>query len=191
MLLLRLSLIVLLVSNLAGCIVSTATTGAELYYNRNDLSQSLDNQNVSYQASTTMGKDPALKDETNISVATFQNMVLLTGQGPTAAQRQKAEKIATQYTAGRYVFNDIAVGEPLSTSQQTEDSWITTKIKSKIITSDGITPGNFKVVTENGTVYLLGAAPQDQIDKVVAIAQDTDGVQKVVKMVYTIYYGTG
>ena len=180
----------LLTLNLQGCLLSSAMTGAQLYYDRNELEKSLDDQNVSYQITTTMAKDPELKDQISLSAATFKNALLLTGQVPTAAQKQRAGQIAQQFAAGRYVFNDIAVGEPLSGWQQTEDSWITTKIKTEIITTEGISPGNFKIVTENRVVYLLGTAPADQAEKVINIAKNTDGVEKVVKMIRYVYYAT-
>jgi osmotically-inducible protein OsmY len=38
------------------------------------------------------------------------------------------------------------------------------------------------VISENGTVYLMGAVTQEQSDAAVAVAQRAFGVQKIVKV---------
>lgn len=189
---LRTALLICLLSlPLSGCLLSAATTGAQAVYNRNDLQQSFANETAGYNANKALVSDPDLKNKANISVTSTSKVLLLTGQVPTETAFQRAAAVAKEYAAGRYVLNELVIGPPVSDEQTTEDTWITTKIRSQILATNGLSPGNFKVVTEDGVVYLLGAAVPEEVDTVVDIAKNTDGVKKVVKLIYYIYYGTG
>jgi len=185
----RLFIISFLTLVLSGCL-SIASTGAELAYNRNEISQSMANNNITYQAYQRVQKDPVLKDNANITMGSFNNVLLLTGQVKDWKTKQRAENLVKNVPGVKQVYNDLSIAPLSSGAQQTQDAWITTKIKTKIIATNGVTPGNFKVVTEDGVVYIMGAAPKDQVKKVLKLASHTDGVKKVVKMVYYVYYGT-
>ena len=184
-------IILVLVFILQGCVVSGAVTGAQLYMDRDELRTTYDNQSITYDAYQAVENDSVLSTQTNITMSNFNHILLMTGQAPTPELKQQAEDLVKKIPGVRYVLNDIVIGEPTSGWQHTQDAWITTKIKTKMITTNGLTPGNFKVVTEDGIVYLMGAAPPDQVEKAVEIARNTDGVTKVVKLVYYIYYSVG
>jgi hyperosmotically inducible periplasmic protein len=60
------------------------------------------------------------------------------------------------------------------------DSAITTKIKSKMATTKGVSATHIKVDTDNGVVHLSGTArDQAEKDQAVQIARDTKGVTSV------------
>lgn len=60
------------------------------------------------------------------------------------------------------------------------DSWITTKVKSKLATTEGIKSGDIDVTTKNGLVTLSGTVnSKAQVQKAIAVAKDTKGVRDV------------
>jgi osmotically-inducible protein OsmY len=124
----------------------------------------------------------ALNDNNHIEVTTFNQIVLLTGEVSTAEQRQQAEDIARNNPDVKKIYNELAVTGATSTLTRTSDSWITTKIKSTMLATEDLKSGTIKVVTENGTVYLMGMVSHDQADMAVDIARKVSGVQKVVKI---------
>ncbi len=63
-----------------------------------------------------------------------------------------------------------------------EDNWITTKIRSKILADSTIDPNDFKVVTADQIVYLMGDVIPEQAAKVIHIARTCTGVKRVVKL---------
>jgi osmotically-inducible protein OsmY len=65
---------------------------------------------------------------------------------------------------------------------RTNDGWLTTKVKTRLLASDQVKGLRIKVISENGTVYLMGAVTQEQSDAAVAVAQRAFGVQKIVKV---------
>lgn len=54
------------------------------------------------------------------------------------------------------VFNEIRQGQPIGLGDASNDTWITTKVRSQLLTSDQVKSSNVKVTTENGEVFLLG-----------------------------------
>jgi osmotically-inducible protein OsmY len=173
----------------AGC-VSTAVMGGRAIYDHNEISNSLDNQEIAYTASNSINGDPSLKDHVDVSATTFNHLLLLTGTASTHSYRDKAVAIARQTKGVSRIYDGITVGPAQTGWQATQDSWITSKVKTSMIASSGITPGNFKVVTSDFVVYLMGAAPRDQVKKAVDIAKNTDGVKKVVNLMYYINLST-
>ena len=121
-------------------------------------------------------------DTTHISITCFNQVVLLTGETTTPTLRQDAESIATNVPDVKKVYNEITIKGPTSPLTRTSDSWITTKIKSQMLATQDLKSGTIKVVTENGTVYLMGVVNRNQASMSVDIARQVDGVQKVVKI---------
>lgn len=64
--------------------------------------------------------------------------------------------------------------------QPVSDSWITTKVKSELATTDGVKSLDIEVKTVNGVVTLIGVQPSDvAVKKAVAAAQSVKGVVRV------------
>ena len=101
-----------------------------------------------------------------------------------AAGRTAAGTVALDARRARRLKRGRAgpVGRASSGSDVTSDAWITTKIKSQMLATEDLKSGSIKVVTENGTVYLMGIVKHEQADIAVDIARQVSGVQKVVKI---------
>ena len=67
---------------------------------------------------------------------------------------------------------------------RSSDSWITTKVKSSLVGLDikGFDPSRVKIVSENGTVFLMGMVYHKEADGIVARTQQVSGVQRIVKL---------
>jgi len=121
-------------------------------------------------------------DQSHIEVTTFHHVVLLSGETPYASYRAQAEHIAQSVRNVARVYNQITVQNPTSSLTRTSDTWITTKIKTQMLANEELKSGNIKVVTENGTVFLMGIVSRSQADIAVDIAKEASGVQRVVKV---------
>lgn len=130
---------------------------------------------------------PALRNECHIEVTVFNRVVLLTGQTPNGEWREQAEAIVKSVQGVTRVYNQLSIQGPTSSLTRTSDSWITTKIKGEMLATDDLKSSSIKVVTENGTVYLMGVVTKGQAEIAVDIARQVSGVQKVVKIFqYTV-----
>lgn len=169
--------------SLTGCL-SAATAGASAANNRQSLESSVSNTVLAWQIEKQIKDDPQLKYETNINVTCINDIVLLTGQAPSELMREKAINYAKQTAGVNRVINQIQLQAPVSSYQKLNDSWITTKVKSNIIASGQLDADKVKIITENNTVYMLGSLPRAQAQAAIKIAQETDGVEKVVTAMY-------
>ncbi len=118
----------------------------------------------------------------HVVVVSYNQIVLLTGQVASERIREQAGTIAAGVHSVRRVHNELAIGGPISYVSRTNDSWITTKVKSRLFASKQARANQVKVVTENGTVYLMGVLSRGDADKAVDVAKSVYGVQKIVKV---------
>ena len=126
-------------------------------------------------------------EKTHVSVSSFNGVVLISGQVQTEAQRTEIKKIVEKIPGVREIHDVVKICPPSSPLTRVSDAWITTKIKSQLIAMNDIDPDQFKVITENAMVYLMGIVPRDQADIAVDLAKSTAGVQGVVKVFYYIH----
>ena len=131
---------------------------------------------ASYRISERFG------DKVHINVTSFNRGVLLTGEAPDENTRVSIEKLVLGVPNVRGVTNDIAVAGNASLTSRSNDSFLTSKVKARFVDDGRFNAVHVKVVTENGTVYLLGIVTQKEADAAVEIARTTGGVRKVVKI---------
>ncbi len=129
-----------------------------------------------------MDKRPELVMATNVVVR--QGRVLITGELETTEQQIDAVRYAWQIPGVKEVVDETTVGKTASFQQYARDTWITTQMKTKILNDNDIRSLNYNVHTENGTIYLMGIAQnQQELDKVINYARHIGGVRKVTSYV--------
>ena len=143
----------------------------------------IDDQNLETIAKVNLRKaSPDLK-ASNISVVSYNGIILLTGQVPTQNLRLLAGETVKNLHKVRQVFNEIQVQGKTSFLSRTNDAWLTTKVKSVLIANSDIESRRIKVVTEDGVVYLLGLLSRPEAEQAAQVISQIGGVQKVVKAI--------
>ncbi|MGB0135304.1 BON domain-containing protein [Dokdonella sp.] len=127
-------------------------------------------------------------DSTDISVDTVNGVVTLTGMQPNSMAVKKAVAVAegikgvTKVNASSLTVARSGNGESAETDsdQPVTDTWITTKVKADLATTEGIESTEISVDTVNGVVTLTGVQPSKMaVEKAVAVAKGIKGVVKV------------
>jgi osmotically-inducible protein OsmY len=126
--------------------------------------------------------DDRFGDRTHINVTSYNRYVLLTGEVPDEAARAEIEKLARGVPNVLGVSNDLQVAGKSSMGSRSNDSYLTSKVKTRFVDSGKFNAVHVKVVTEAGVVYLLGMVTEKEAEDAVEIARTTGGVRKVVKM---------
>ena len=80
----------------------------------------------------------------------------------------------------RGVTNELTIGAPASLTSRANDSYVTSKVKARFVDASRFNPIHVKVVTENGTVFLLGLVKRPEGKDAIDVARTTEGVKKVV-----------
>lgn len=166
---------------LQGC-MSMAFTGASMAYDRTNISKRVENQLISQQANSQIQKLSKSTMGTDVTATSYNNVILVYGHVAQQKLRRKIDAAMKHIKGVKQVINQIHVGPPPSFWQQTKDSWVTTKIKAKYMAATQIDPSKIKVITNDATVYLLGDVTREQAHVAIVLAQETDGVRKIVKI---------
>ena len=167
-----------------GTIVSKTTGTNPVGTNASERSfgRLIDDQLIETYVSANILKANEDFKDANVSVTSYNGIVLLTGQVQSEQLKQLASQTAKNVRNVRRVHNEISVAGPISIPARTNDSWLKTKIKSRMLADKDTNPLRVKVVVENGVVYLMGMVHKTEADSAVEIAHKTYGVQKIVKV---------
>lgn len=117
-----------------------------------------------------------------VVVTAYNGVILLAGQTPRAELRDQAEQAARLVVGVKKVHNELQIQQPASALARSNDSLLTTRIKSSMLLTSGVPSSHIKVVTENGIVYLMGIVTRAQANQATAVAQNVSGVQRIVRL---------
>lgn len=175
----RIVFIAIMTGMMAAC-TDVAVSGAQAAYNHKSIEKKISDQYISMQATHQLNR-PRFSN-TNVDFATLNGEVLMAGQVPEAWQKTEAEERIKQIEGVTRVYNMLTISSPTSALVRASDAWITAKVKSQMIASGDLDATHVKVVTERGTVFLMGTLLPEEADAAVEIASNTAGVSSVVKM---------
>jgi len=173
-----LSLLMVLILN--GCSTVTGPTSED--YGKRTLGTVWDDQMIESRGKANIrAADEQLK-KAHINITAFNGMVLLTGQVASSELKNTAGNSIADLRKVRTVHNELEVAGPTSMMARTNDSWLTTKVKTALLTSKNTEGRRVKVVTENNIVFLMGLLTRSEADAAVEKTRKVFGVQKIVKV---------
>ena len=142
----------------------------------------LDDQTVETVTTVNIKKaDPALRSA-RVKVISFNGIVLLIGQVPNQQLKELASNTAQNVAKVRQVYNELEIGPNADLMTQSNDSWLTGKIKTAMLANDAVTGDKIKINTEQGTVFLMGLVTPEMAEEAASIAANTRGVSRVIKV---------
>lgn len=122
----------------------------------------------------------------HVNVTSYNRMVLLTGEAPSADVKASVEKLISGVPNVKAISNELAIAGPSSFGGRSNDTYLTSKVKARFVDANQFSPHHVKVVTEAGVVFLLGLVTQTEADAAADITRTTGGVQKVVRVLEII-----
>jgi osmotically-inducible protein OsmY len=121
-------------------------------------------------------------EKVNISVTSFNRFILLTGQAPTEEIKQDVSVLVLEVPNVRNVQNEIVVGGNSSTTSHASDALLTSRVKGRLSQNKDVGASHVKVVSENGSVFLMGLVTRAEAESASQTAATTSGAQRVVKL---------
>lgn len=168
---------------LSGCaplIIGGAAVGAIVTFDRRTSGAQLEDEGIELRAGSRLRE--TLGDRAHVNINSYNRQVLLTGEVPNENDKQLAEQVMSKVDNVKGIVNELAVMPNTSLSQRSSDTLVTGKVKASLVDDKELYVGAFKVVTERGTVYLMGRVTQREADKATQIARSVGGVQRVVRI---------
>ena len=172
---------------LQGCfplLAAGVTSGVLAAVDRRSVGTQTEDETIEWKAAARIREQ--FGDKVHINFTSYNRKVLLTGEAPSAETKAEIERLTTGVPNVLSAYNEIAIGPISSYSDRSNDSFITTKVKSRSVDNGKYNPVHAKVVTEAGVVYLLGMLTQVEADAAIDVARTTSGVRKVVNVLEII-----
>lgn len=174
-----------LLFQLTGCTTTTTTVamgGAAITAaDQRSVGTVVDDEIIELNASNAIYQDKQLNEQTHVNITSYNFIVLISGEAPTQTLKSHIEKIVKSIPKVRRIHNMLKIAAPSSILTRTSDATLTARIKASMVRNSDFSH-KIKVVTENGTTYLMGVVSRAQGNKAVAITQGISGVQKIVKL---------
>lgn len=171
---------VLSLSGCAGLFIAGAATTATIVTDTRTTKQIWQDNNIEFEVAAIGNKQP-FKGNTRVFASSYNGTVVLMGQAPTQALINDLGNRTRQLPGVKVIHNQMKAKEPLSVSQISNDSWITTKVKSALLTDDQLNGVKVKVITEDSEVFLFGYVTREQGERATDIARNVSGVKQVIK----------
>jgi osmotically-inducible protein OsmY len=124
--------------------------------------------------------------DAHISITSFNQQLLLVGQVATEDTRKAISASMAKIPSVKVVHNELIVAGNSSLVSRSGDAVVTANVKTRMIGNKHFSSNHIKVVTEGGTVYLMGLVSKEEADAAVEVARNTSGVGKVVRVFETI-----
>ncbi|RQP30048.1 BON domain-containing protein [Burkholderia ubonensis] len=170
--------------SLQGCVLgvvgAAAGGGALIATDRRTLGAQTEDREIQLKATTQINN--GLPDQSHVGVTVFNRRVLLTGEVPNDASKQRAEEIVRGINNVNGIVNELAVGPASSLSDRANDSYLEGRVKTALIATKDLSANNYKVVSERGNLYLMGLVTVDEGNRGAEVASQVPGVEKVVKV---------
>jgi osmotically-inducible protein OsmY len=154
--------------------------GAVVANDQRSTGAQLDDQTIEIKVTTTAGG--RWGNEVHLNVTSYNGIVLLTGEAPSTIIQDEITKIAQTTDRVRTVQNEMVIGPVTDLGARTNDTYITSKVKTRLLEDEKLKALYIKVVTERSVVYLMGIVPRPEGEQAAQVAASTSGVARVVKV---------
>ena len=169
---------------LQGCVPAViaggAAAGVMSAYDRRSTGVQTDDETTEWKA--TQRVPEKFKAAAHLNFTSFNRRLLITGEVPSEEAKAIIGEEAAKVEGVKQVHNELAVAPESSLGNRSNDSYITSKLKARLVDSNQISANHIKVVTENTVAYLMGIVTEREGKVAVQIARTTDGVRKVVNI---------
>jgi osmotically-inducible protein OsmY len=168
---------------LQGCalaVVGAVGGGTLVATDRRTLGAQTEDREIQVKAKAAI--DENLPDRSNVNVTVFNRRVLLTGEVLTDQWKQKAEDEVRSINNVNSIVNELAVQPASSYSSRANDTYLESRVKTAMVGEKDLRANYYKVVSERGSVYLMGLVTQQEGSHGAEVAAQVPGVSQVVKV---------
>jgi len=166
----------------AGIAVAGGATAGAMANDRRTSGAFVDDEVIEWKIFDVLNADPQIREQAHLNSTSYNGVVLLTGEVPNEDMRVKATRLVRSVEGVKQLHDETSISAPSSFVSRSGDTWITSKVKTALLSDDARMGTRTKVVTEKGVVYLMGIVSPQEAHKLTEIARRVGGVQKVVKV---------
>lgn len=179
----RMALVTLAAASLGGCaalVVGGAVGTAFVVSDRRTSGVQLEDQAIELKAANRIRE--AVGERGHVNATSYNRTILLSGEVASDADRAAIEQTVSRIENLRSTVNELAVMGSSSITARSNDAILTSKVKASYLDAKDIQANAIKVVTERGTVFLMGRVTEREATRAAELARGVSGVQKVVRV---------
>jgi len=170
-----------LMSACAPLLVGGAVMGTSLMVtDRRTSGTQLEDQAIELKAMTRTRE--AVGERGHVNATSYNRTLLLTGEVAADTDKVAVEQAVAKIEGVRTVVNELVVAGSSSLAARSNDAILTSKVKASFIDAKDVFANAIKVISERGTVYLMGRVTEREANRASDIARAVSGVQKVVRV---------
>ena len=179
--------VVSLAGALSACaplMIGGAFVGGMMASDRRTSGSQVEDEGIELRANNRINEN--LGERVHVNVTSYNRQVLLTGEVPSEQDKQRVERVVAGVENVRSIVNELGVLGSSTLTQRASDSLVTGKVKASLLDAKDLFSNAFKVVTERGTVYVMGRVTAREAKRATDVISATAGVQKVVRILEMI-----
>ncbi len=120
--------------------------------------------------------------QVHVNITSYNRQLLLTGEAVTEEVKRGVEEEVATVKGIKRIFNEMTVGPLAGVIGVSNDTRLTTVVKTRFLDASRFQTNHVKVVTEAGVVYLLGIVKKSEAEAATQLASTTRGVVRVVRL---------
>jgi osmotically-inducible protein OsmY len=165
-------------------IMGGAVMGGMVATDRRTAGAVVEDQGIELRAQSRIREN--VGDRAHVNVVSYNRQVLLTGEVPSAQDKQLVEQIVSRVDNVSNIVNDLAVLGKSTLPQRSSDALVTGRVKAALLDSKDLFANAFKITTERGSTYVMGRVTQRESKRATEVISAVPGVQRVVRLLEII-----
>lgn len=172
---------------MTGC-TSVATNPEEiteqsLLQERRNRETILMDKDIEAEAYSELNSEEDILNQCHVNITAYNGAALITGESPNEELKKKIISIVQVVPNVKLIHDNLSIASPSDSSSRANDQLITDTIRtalSQIRTMPDFDPAMVKVITENGTVYLMGFVRRDEGAVVINVTKLQPGIKRII-----------
>ena len=120
--------------------------------------------------------------QVHVNITSYNRQLLVTGEAVTEDVKRGVEEEVSTVKGIKRVFNEMSVRSLAGVIAVSNDTRLTTIVKTRFLDARRFQANHVKVVTEASVVYLLGLVKKSEAEAATQLASTTRGVVRVVRL---------
>ncbi|HEX7454661.1 MAG TPA: BON domain-containing protein [Gallionella sp.] len=175
--------VIIISASLQGCfpvVAAGAGAGALMVQDRRTSGAYIEDQGIETKAFDRIGKQ--FKSTVHVNVTSYNRNILISGEVPDETANAQIERIVANIQNVGKIHNELVISGQSSLTSRSNDTLITSNVKMRFVGDKRFSATSIKVVTENGTVYLMGIVNHAEAHAASEVASGSSGVSRVVEL---------
>ena len=177
------SLITIMLSGCTTLLVAGAViTTVDVLHDRRTVGEYIDDGAIELTAKNIVISNAEYRKASHLKPISWNGILLVSGEVTDETIKQEIIEKYTNIQGVRQVVDETEITDRSKFLTRTNDSWITSQVKSRLVLKTGLKANRVKVTTTRGSVFLMGIVTKEEAEKATAVAQVVRGVKRVVKV---------